>query len=160
MLRTFTAVVLMVITLPYVSPAKAFEEYPTFAEYALREIPVLQTLAEPILKKGTDAYAYRTALKSCAERGVDFAGKYTLCSIKQGSFNFLIDRQSGKVYRIKEARMGIDVRAYSDLLILNSDPSLFTSWTDIPEGVLTEYYTFDEKKGELVFIESWTPSVE
>lgn len=161
MLRTIIAVIVTVFTLSFTSSANAFEEYPTFAEYALQEIPALPILAMPVLKKGTDAYKFRTMISDCAEHGgINFAGRYTICSIGQGSdaqINFLIDRCDGKVRLIEGSELGVSTDPASSLLIINPDPSTYYTWPEVPSWLTIRYYTLNVNTGELKFVEELKP---
>lgn len=131
----------------------AFEEYSTFAEYPTR-------LKEPVIEKGTHAYKFRAALQSCAKRGIDFAGKYSVCSIGQGSnfqLNFLIDRYNGKVYEVEDSEVGYAADPASDLFVTNFDYESYWTYPEIPHWLWVEYYTFDEAKGKMVLIERLKP---
>jgi len=160
MLRTIIAVIVAVFTLSFSSSAKAFEEYPTFEEYALQEVSVLQTLAKPVLKKRSVAYKFRTRINECAQDGVNFAGKYTLCSIGQGTdvqINFLIDRRNGNVRRIEGSELGVETHPASNLLIINPDPSVYYTWPEVPQWLSIRYYALNVDTGELAFLQELKP---
>jgi len=112
-------------------------------------------LAEPVLVRGTNEDQFRTKLRECAaENGVNFNHHFTLCSISVTGAqpNFLIDRRTGKVTRIMDSELGIEVSPDSDILVVN--PFFFTSPGDeIPSWLWRQFYRYDSAKDDFILVE-------
>ena len=109
---------------------------------------------EPILVKGTDEYKFRTRIRECAAKGVNFNRHYTVCTIGQGidvQINFLIDQQTGKVELIMTSELGVAVSPDSDILVVN--PVFWMSPGDpVPSWLWRKVYQYDAAKGDFVLL--------
>ena len=96
------------------NPSKSFNDYKV-AVYKGK-------LASPDFNTDPDAKRFITRIKQECEKGVNFAGHYTLVSWGCGTAcqsNVLVDRKTGKIHTSFVTSLGIEFKKTSNLLIKN-----------------------------------------
>ncbi len=107
-------------------------------------------LHEPVLKKGTPEYKFRTRIKEGAQAtGINLCGQYTFLSIEfTGPFqiNFVVNRETGTVYPAPASETGVRFSVDDNVVVYNPrDPDY-----DIPgvEPPVTQFFVWTGKKFE------------
>lgn len=144
----------LTLAFAFVGPAGANTLAHTFDEFPAEVIPSPHPV-DPILKRGTPEYDYRTRIRGAAEEGeIAFAGHYIIAEWGCGTqcqWGAIIDALTGKVYMLPVASGGWEYYPDSNLLVVNPDDE-----EDPPHWLIREYHVWDEqeKKLNLEFYES------
>lgn len=105
----------------YLEGEKLSEKY-TFEKYPATLSPI-QNLADLDVTSNKYAEMFRTTIRQDLEKGIDFAGHYTMASIGLTGWpqSFLVvDRLNGKAYQFPYVAYELDFRRDSNLLIMDS----------------------------------------
>lgn len=109
-------------------------------------------LKDPLLKKGTLGWDFRTRVKDGMNEGVNFCNQYTVVSVYfTGPFqvNFIVNRKTGVVHTLPGSDDGIEFELGSSLFVINPDPV-----SDIPgvEPPTRLFYQWDIRRETYVLL--------
>lgn len=160
MLRILSAVALAATL--FFSPASFADATPSFDEFIVPE-SMASELEYATIEKGTPEWAFRTRIKAGVDgEQINFGGKFTFVSIdivdaelpeyspaKRYQVNFIVDRETGDVYKAPNSYLGYKFQGNSALLVINSS---VCGELNIPSYASCEYFAWDEETKTFAYL--------
>lgn len=164
MLRNFFAVAVAATLFfsPIFSPSSLAGTTPSFEDYIV-PVSMVSELEYATVEEGTAAWAFRDSIEhGVIGKQINFGGKFTFVTIdivskklpeyspaKRYQINFIVDRETGDVYKAPNSYTGYKFQGNSTLLVINSSSC---DGKKVPSYASCQHFAWDEETKSFVYL--------